>query len=156
VQAQVISFHCVLTDKLGKVISSTFNQDVITEGQSGFLKGLSEGLRNLKAGEKRRIILCAPDAYGYYDPDLAMQVPRSRFPNGSILVIGDRVMLSIKGRKLKTYRVVQVSTKMLNLDGNHPLAGNDLTFEVEGVQSRDATREELVESFPDFHHQFYN
>lgn len=155
-QAQIISFHCILTDKVGKVISSTFNKDVITQGQSGFLKGLSDGLRNLQAGEKRRISLSAPDAYGFYDPDLVMEISRRRFPNGSKLTIGDQVFVPVKGGKLRAYRVVQSSKRMLNLDGNHPLAGNDLTFEVEGVQSRDATSEELLESCPEIHGQYYN
>ncbi len=155
-QAQIISFHCILTDKVGKVISSTFNRDVITQGQGGFLKGLSEGLRNLKAGEKRRINLPAPDAYGFYDPSLAMEVSRRKFPDGNKLVIGDQVLVSAQGGEMKTYRVVQANTRMLNLDGNHPLAGHDLTFEVEGVQSRDATSEELAESCPEIHGQYYN
>ncbi|MEO5970399.1 MAG: FKBP-type peptidyl-prolyl cis-trans isomerase [Bdellovibrionia bacterium] len=155
-QAQIISFHCILTDKVGKVISSTFNRDVITQGQSGILKGLSDGLLNLQAGEKRRITLSASDAYGYYNLSLLMEVSRSRFPKGDKLVTGDRVLVPIKGGEVRAYRVVQAGSKMLNLDGNHPLAGHDLTFEVEGIQSREATSEELLESCPEIHGHYYN
>jgi FKBP-type peptidyl-prolyl cis-trans isomerase SlyD len=115
-QAQIISFHCILTDKVGKVISSTFNKDVITQGQSGFLKGLSEGLQNLQEGEKRRISLSASDAYGFYYPELVMEVLRRRFPEGNKLVVGDQVLLPVKGKRLRAFWVVQAGKTTLNLD----------------------------------------
>ncbi len=55
-KAQIVSFHCVLSDPLGRIISSTFNHDVITQGGPiDFLHGLSEGLQNLRKGELRRL-----------------------------------------------------------------------------------------------------
>lgn len=140
---QVISFHCILRNNLGKVISSTFNKDVLNFGFGEYLSGLSEGLQNLKAGEKRRIYLRAPRAYGYYDLNLVLIVSRKRFFQGNKLKLGDRVETYTRDKKWRTFRVIQANSRNLTLDGNHPLAGQDLIFDVEGVQLRDATQEEV-------------
>jgi FKBP-type peptidyl-prolyl cis-trans isomerase SlyD len=142
---QVISFHCVLKNNLGKVISSTFNRDVLTHGSGEHLPGLSAGLQNLKAGEKRQIFLSAPQAYGYYDLNLVIEVSRKRISQGSKLKIGDKVSIRAQDKKLRSFRVIQENSRTLTLDGNHPLAGQDLIFDVEGVQIRDATQEEVTE-----------
>ena len=66
-KAQIVSFHCTVKNKFGKVISSTFNHEILTGGQNlqaDQLVALSKGLENLKAGEKRRITLDASQAYG--------------------------------------------------------------------------------------------
>jgi FKBP-type peptidyl-prolyl cis-trans isomerase SlyD len=142
---QVISFHCVLKDNLGRVISSTFNRDVLTPGSGEHLPGLSEGLHNLEAGEKRRIFLSASQAYGYYNLNLVIEVSRKKISQGSQLKIGDKVSIRTQDKKLQTFRVIQENGRNLTLDGNHPLAGQDLIFDVEGVQIRDATQEEVKE-----------
>lgn len=142
---QVISFHCVLKNNVGKVISSTFNRDVFTHVRKDHLPGLSEGLQNLKSGEKRRIFLSASQAYGFYNLGLVMEISRKKIPRGSGLKVGDKVSIPTKYKKVRNFRVIQANGRMLTLDGNHPLAGQDLIFEVEGVQLRDATPEEVEE-----------
>jgi FKBP-type peptidyl-prolyl cis-trans isomerase SlyD len=143
---QIISFRCVLKNKTGTVISSTFNREVITHCPGDPLPGLSEGLHNLKAGEKRQIILGACQAYGFYDLNLVMEISRKKISRGMQLKIGDEILLQTQEKKLRKFRVIQENSKTVTLDGNHPLAGQDLIFYVEGVQARDATQEEIAES----------
>jgi FKBP-type peptidyl-prolyl cis-trans isomerase SlyD len=153
---QVISFHCVLKNNLGKVISSTFNRDVLTHSSGERLPGLSDGLQNLEAGEKRRIFLSASQAYGYYNLNLVIEVSRKKISQGSKLKIGDKVSIHTQDKKLRNFRVIQENSRTLTLDGNHPLAGQDLIFDVEGVQIRDATQEELKESYFESASQMYH
>ena len=76
-KAQIVSFRCVLRNKFGKIISSTYNQEVITcEPAKGMLQGLAQGLQDLKKGETRRITLPAAEAYGFYDPSLLLEWSR--------------------------------------------------------------------------------
>lgn len=147
-KAQIVSFHCTLKDKLGRQISSTFNQDVITQDPTSpqHLAGLAKKLQNLKKGERRRIFLPADEAYGYYDPELVIEVPRRELDNGKDFEIGDEVRGRWKDGKVRTYRIVEATQKLLRLDGNHPLAGQDLYFEIETTAARDATNEELADS----------
>jgi len=145
-KAQIVSFHCVLRDKLGTLLSSTYNQDVLTdlETDKGILRGLTEALQDLKTGQSKRISLSAEEAYGYYRPELQLEVSRHDLPQYSRLQLGDVVKLPSEGDRL--YRVVQATQSKLTLDANHPFAGQDLVFDIKATEVREATPEELSES----------
>lgn len=146
-KAQVISFNCLLKNKSGQQISMTFNRDVLTSVTTDpnvLLSGLAKGLQNLKKGEKRSIFLAAEEAYGLYDPKRVILFPKKKLPQN--LQPGQIVTIAGKSKTLRTYRVTQLHSDMVSLDGNHPLAGQDLIFEIEALDARDATREEIDES----------
>lgn len=147
VKAQIVSFRCVLRDRIGQVLSSTFNQDVITDirNPGTLLRGLAEGLQNLRQGEVRHIFLPAERAYGFYDPNLLIEVPRSRLTTQK-LKAGEEAFLQTEDGRLKSFRVVGFTDAAVLLDGNHPLAGQDLDFEIETLDARDATSQELAEA----------
>jgi FKBP-type peptidyl-prolyl cis-trans isomerase SlyD len=146
-KAQIVSFHCVLKDRIGKIISSTFNHDVITyiQGQNDQLQGLVEGLQNLKKGEKRKISVAAQKAYGFYDPELVVEFARRSLEHGSELTAGQEVTTELNGER-RTFRVIKASRDSVTLDANHPLAGQDLVFEIETTAARFATAQEIQES----------
>lgn len=155
-KAQVVSFHCVLKDQFGKILSSSFNQDVINQLEQGSpagsgqrLKGLVEAIQNVHAGERRRIAVCADDAYGPYDPRLVTRAARSELPKGDRLVIGSElVSRSGPGDGSQcTYRVIALEGETVVLDANHPLAGQDLVFEIEVVSAREAKSEDFEDPF---------
>lgn len=153
-KAQIVSFHCVLKDKLGKVLSSSFNQNVINQledlGPSNGctkLRGLVAGIQNVREGEHREFTVSAKDAYGTYDPDLVRNVSRSSIARNEKLVIGSEIILeSGPSRHKQVYRVTQFKGDMLVLDGNHPLAGHDLTFDIDVVSARDACSEDFEDA----------
>jgi FKBP-type peptidyl-prolyl cis-trans isomerase SlyD len=148
-KAQIVSFHCILKNKVGTIISSTFNHDVIThvERPGNQLKGLIEGLQNLRKGDKRSISLSADQAYGFYKPDLVIEVSRKRLTQSDKLQVGNQVLAQSDDGETKVFRVTQINGNSVTLDGNHPLAGQDLIFEIETTETRDATSEEIAESF---------
>ena len=141
---QVVSFHCVLKNKLGRVISSTLNQNVLTDGprDAETLTALVEALQDLEKGEKRKISLRADQAYGYYNPKLVMTCLLDDLTVASPIKLGERVIY-VKNGKRTSYRVIGISSDSVTLDANHPLAGQDLIFEIETTEAREATREEL-------------
>ncbi len=143
---QVISFNCVLKNKIGKVISFTYNRDVLTsiDGATPMLAGLALGLQNLTKGEKRNINLSAQEAYGFYEPSKVILFPKKKI--GREVRPGESVSIAGKSGAIRIYVVVQVHQDMVTLDGNHPLAGQDLVFEIEAVEVRDATAIEITES----------
>lgn len=145
---QVISFNCILKNKVGNILSTTFNRDVINsvDGQQTVLSGLAQGLQNLKKGEKRRIFLSAEQAYGYYDPKKIALFPRKKVAKDRPLHFGETVSIVSKSGQVRLYRVVELYGDMVALDGNHPLAGQDLIFEIEAVDAREATPEEIMDS----------
>ena len=140
-RVQIVSFHCVLKNKLGHFISSSFNQDVCTsppdEG-SDAIPGFIKALKKLKVGKKKEIHVPAEEAYGFYNLDLIAQVSRSKVLQGASLKEGDFVNAFLSDKVgHKTYRVTSAGRNSLTLDANHPLAGQDLVFEVELTSSRE-------------------
>lgn len=138
-QAQVISFYCVLKNKFGQVLSTSNNNDVLTAGHDDdvFLKELQVGLQNIKEGEKRKIHIDAQNAYGFYQIEKLKKVDHSVFKK---VKVGDVIYLN---EDATAYRVTQIENGKLLLDGNHPLAGQDLVFEIEATKVRDAEPEEI-------------
>jgi len=141
-RVQIVSFHCVLKNKLGEFISSSFNQDVATtavsEKEKQMLPEFMEALRVLKKGERKKISIRADRAYGFYHPELSVEVPRKKLSNGARLKVGDTVKGSMTDDgKLHFFRVTECDSNKLTLDANHPLAGQDLEFDVEMVSSRE-------------------
>jgi len=151
-KAQIVSFHCVLKNKLGQVLSSSFSHDVInqldassTDPVDQSLRSLVAGIQNVHEGERRQFTVFANEAYGPYHPDLVVNIAKSDLAGGDSLVIGSEVMrpMGTKGEKRK-YRVTQITSEdTLVLDGNHPLAGHDLIFDIEVVSARDACVEDF-------------
>ncbi len=155
-QAQIVSFSCLLKNITGQLISSSFNRNVLTShsGEGAPLKSLAYALHGLKKGERRSIYLKAKDAYGFYDPSKVILFPLCRLPNSENICCGQIVSILSKKGKLRTFRVLQVQGDMVSLDGNHPLAGQDLIFEIEATEARDATLEEIAETQNSFSKQW--
>lgn len=153
--AQIVSFHCILKNMLGQIISSTFNRDVLTydENQQEILAGLAKGLQNLTKGEKRKISLTPKEAYGFYDTRKVCEVLREELTPEGRLLVGSQVAFNGKGKKTEYYTVTKIAGDVISLDGNHPLAGQDLIFEIEAIDVRDATPEELWDSSSEFSKQ---
>lgn len=156
-QAQVISFNCVLKNKIGKLISSTYNRDVLTISEislEGILCGLNKNLQNLKKGEKRIISVQAQEAYGFYDPKKVILYPRKKLPDS--IRKGEQISIISKTGVLRSYQVVEIFSDYVSLDGNHALAGQDLIFEIEALDVRNATAQEIDDSINPVSQQLLN
>ncbi len=144
---QIVSFKCVLKTKLGELISSSFNREVVTHGleeDSDRLPALIHGLKNLQMGEKRLIAIPAAEAYGLYDKDLVVEVSRKKLSSKAQIEIGQEVIVETQNGDHKPFRVIGFTGLRVTLDGNHPLAGQDLVFDIEATEVRDATVEEVT------------
>jgi len=140
---QVISFNCILKNSSGRLISTTYNKDVLTSinKDKAMLLGLARGLQNLQTGDKRKITLKAEEAYGFYDPKKIIYYPKKRMLKE--VKVGEIITIIGKSGTARIYKVVTLQADMIGLDANHPLAGQDLVFEIETLAARDATKEEI-------------
>lgn len=151
---QVISFHCVMKNRLGQVLSSSYSHNVINQRQLGNekLPGLVEGLQSVHVGEKRSIAVSANSAYGTYDPELVLELRRSELEYGDRLKLGSQILRGHgKTSKKCLFRVIRLDRDFVVIDGNHPLAGHDLVFEVEIVAAREARGEDFLDASPLIH-----
>jgi FKBP-type peptidyl-prolyl cis-trans isomerase SlyD len=139
---RVISFHYTLTNSTGQTIDSSRGDQPLRflEGVGQIIPGLETHLRTMQTGEKRQIHVKAADAYGERDNSLVLEVERSRLPTRTVSV-GDQFRTNQYPTPLT---VTKLTDTHVTLDANHPLAGQDLFFDVEITEVRPATAEELA------------
>jgi FKBP-type peptidyl-prolyl cis-trans isomerase SlyD len=142
--AKVVSFHYTLKDGSGNTLESSFNDEpmMYLEGVGQIIPGLESALAGLKKGDKKTVNVKAAQAYGEYEKDLVVQVPRAQMPKKDITV-GDQFHADSGQGHTQVVVVTAVSDEHVTVDGNHPLAGQDLNFDVEITDVREATKEEL-------------
>jgi FKBP-type peptidyl-prolyl cis-trans isomerase SlyD len=143
---RVIGFHYTLRNPAGEILDSSSGSEplLFLEGSGQIIPGLEEQLLLLSVGDKRTVQVPAPRAYGAHEPELVMTVPKDRLPKAEGLTIGDQFSSrGPNGEPGGVFVVTAVADDTVTLDGNHPLAGMDLTFEIEIMTMRNATDAEL-------------
>ena len=148
-KARVVSFHYTLTNDGGETLDSSKGQEPMSylEGGGQIIPGLETEIQKLKVGDKKKIKVEAAQAYGPYNESLVVQLPRAQLPHPDKVKIGDQFSAGAaagpSGDDSAVFTATKISDSHVTLDGNHPLAGQDLTFEVEITEAREATAEEL-------------
>jgi FKBP-type peptidyl-prolyl cis-trans isomerase SlyD len=141
----VVTFHYILRDPEGRLLDTSSGADPITylEGAGQIIEGLDEKLRGVASGTKTRIDVPAEKAYGLRDETQVQRVARAVIPVDGPLQVGDRFQAG-EDRFAPIVTVAAIEGDEVVLDANHPLAGVDLTFEVELISVRPATEQELA------------
>ena len=124
----------------GEVFDSSEGRDPLTflVGHKQMIPGFERELMGAAAGEKVEFTLSAEDAYGSHNPDAVQQVPKDMF-GGITPEIGMTLMSD-----LGPFRVTEINGDLITADFNHALAGKSLTFNVEVIEVRDASPEEIA------------
>ena len=139
---RVLSFHYVLTNDKGEVLDSSRNADPfqVMEGKQQIIPMLEEALFGMSVGEKKLLHAPAEMAYGPVHEKLRIKVSRSQLPPENVQV-GTQFTAAETGNSV-IFSIVKIEGEEVFLDGNHPLAGVDLNFDVEVLAIREATAEE--------------
>jgi len=103
-------------------------------GADGFFPQVEEALIGMAVGDKKTITIKTADAFGEYDAEQVSAVPRDQFPDDIDPQVGDTFELVNDDGEGMVVAVIDVDDKEITLDANHPLAGEDLTFELEMVE----------------------
>jgi FKBP-type peptidyl-prolyl cis-trans isomerase SlyD len=141
---QVVSIHYTLKNDAGEVIDASQDGAPLAylHGHGNLIPGLERELAGKSAGDKLQVRIVPADAYGEHDPALVQRMPRRALKGIADLRVGMRLQAqSPQGPRAVT--VTQLAGDMVTLDGNHPLAGQALNFEVEVAAVRAASAEEL-------------
>jgi FKBP-type peptidyl-prolyl cis-trans isomerase SlyD len=140
---RVVSFHYTLTDPAGQTIDSSAGHEPLMymEGSHQIIPGLERQITTLKVSDKKKIQVPAAEAYGLRDNRYIMDVPLDKLPVKD-LQVGQMFQIS-EDKNSPPFTVTSISATHAVLDGNHPLAGVDLTFDVEIIAMREATSEEM-------------
>lgn len=140
----VASFHYTLTDSTGKVLDSSEGQEPLSylHGAGNIIPGLESALEGKTVGDKLNVAVPAADAYGLRSDDLVQELPTNMFSGIEKIEIGMEFHAETE-QGLQVVTVTRVEGDQVTIDGNHPLAGIDLNFDVEITEVRAATEEEL-------------
>lgn len=143
---KVLSFHYTLTNSAGKTLDSSQGQGPLTflEGGQQIIPGLESELLKLRTGDKKRIEVKAAEAYGEYMEEMKISIDKNRLPNPDKVKVGDQFQAQDPSGNATVFTITQVSDTEVELDGNHPLAGQDLFFDVEITEIREATKDEVA------------
>jgi FKBP-type peptidyl-prolyl cis-trans isomerase SlyD len=146
----VVTFHYSLRDTSGRVLDLSFGGPpvVYLEGAGQIIDGLEEALHGRQPGPQPRIIVPPAKAYGEYDSSLVRKIRRDAIPVQGGLRAGDRFQTE-PGPGAPVVLVAAVEGDEVTLDANHPLAGMDLSFDVDIVEVREATEAEIAQGHPD-------
>lgn len=100
-------------------------------GQGQLIPGFENAVAGLGVGESCTVTLAAEEAYGEANPDMIQDVPRQLMPQGVELTPGMVLQGQAENGQVNNFTVVSFTDDEVRLDANHPLAGKELTFEIE-------------------------
>lgn len=143
---KVVTMNFTLTDETGNVLDSTNAGGPFSyiSGTGTVLPKLEEAVSVMMIGTKKQLKLEAKDGYGEYNEDAVQAVGKENFPEDFILEAGMEYMASNPDGVQMPFIITNVEDETVTVDFNHPLAGKKLHFDLELLDVRDATAEELA------------
>jgi peptidylprolyl isomerase len=106
----------------------------LTIGGGDFFPRIEEALVGMSPGEKKSVVIPFDEAFGEYDEERIFTVPRKDLPEDLTPEVGDQLALSDENDEAIGVTVIEMSDDSITFDANHPLAGEDLAFEIELVE----------------------
>lgn len=113
----------------------------VTIGGQRIITGVEEALKQMEPGEAKTVTIGPDQAYGQRRSDLMVDVDRTQFPGHIQPSVGQQLQIRNDQGQVTDVTVAQVSAERVTLDGNHPLAGKTLTFDLELVEIRGREQE---------------
>lgn len=129
-----VHYHGRLTD--GSTFDSSEGRDPLEfeVGSGMVIAGFDNGVIGMIIGDKRTLSIAVDDAYGPKNPEMVIEFPREQVPEGMPLEKGMRLNLNNSEGQVVPVVITDVLDETILLDANHPLAGEDLVFDIELVE----------------------
>jgi FKBP-type peptidyl-prolyl cis-trans isomerase SlyD len=144
-EGTVVSMDYALKNDEGAVLDQSQPGQPLSylHGHKNIIPGLESALEGKAAGDKVEVRVAPEDGYGEANPALEQQVPRDRFQGVDSLEVGMQFQANTEQGPISV-RVVKVEDDTVTVDGNHPLAGQHLNFDVTIQEVRAASEEEIA------------
>lgn len=135
-KGDVVTIHYTGRLQDGTVFDTSKGKDPLKFkiGEGRIISGIEDAVEGMKPGESRTAELGVADAYGPRRPDLLLNVSRSELPDGMSPSVGDDLAMRTPNGETVPVRVTEVGEESVVLDANHPLAGENLVFEIDLVE----------------------
>lgn len=141
----VVSIHYTLTNDQGEVLDKSDNAPLAyLHGHHNIIPGLENALTGKTVGDKLTVTVQPEDGYGEYLAEAVQEVPRANFQGVKDISAGMQFQTQTEDGHIMLVTVKEVNDDVVIVDGNHPLAGVVLTFDVEITEVRAATADEIA------------
>ncbi|MGH1440231.1 MAG: FKBP-type peptidyl-prolyl cis-trans isomerase [Cellvibrionaceae bacterium] len=140
----VASFHYTLKNDAGETIDSSSGQEPMSylQGASNIVPGLEKEMEGKSIGDSFSVVISPAEGYGEVDENLHQELPKSMFTGVENIEPGMEFQAQTEhGQQI--IAVTKVEGDTVTVDGNHPLAGENLHFDIEVTDIREASQEEL-------------
>lgn len=141
----VVAIHYTLTNEDGEQLDSSAGGEPLTylHGHGGIIPGLENELTDKEKGDSLNVVVQPAEGYGDFNPDMLQQVPREAFQGVDSIEAGMQFQAQGEGGQMQMVVVREVTEEAVLVDGNHPLAGQVLNFDVSIEEVREASAEEI-------------
>lgn len=141
---KVVTFHYTLTSDAGEILDTSDGGEPLAyiHGAGNIVAGLEGAITGRQAGDTFKVDVSPEEGYGARHDDMIQQIPREAFVDAGQIEPGMRFQAQTSGG-MHLFTVTAVDDEFVTADGNHPLAGENLHFDIEIVSVRDASAEEL-------------
>jgi len=141
---RVVRFHYVIRNESGDELESTRDGEplAVLHGRGNVMGGIEEALAGHETGDRFEVTLAPEQAFGPRRDDWTQRVSKKYFPNAARLKPGMQTTLQTD-EGVRPVTVIKVGGKVIDVDLNHPRAGQTLTFDLDVIEVREATSEEL-------------
>ena len=128
-----VHYHGRLTD--GTTFDSSEGREPLSfiAGQGQVIKGFDDAVLTMIPGDKKTVNIPVTEAYGHRNDDMVMEYPASDFPEDMNPEVGMELQMGDDQGNVFPVVIVEINGDMVTLDANHPLAGQDLIFDLELV-----------------------
>ncbi len=130
-----VRIHYTGTLSDGSTFDSSQGRDPLefTVGSGQIIPGLESAVPGMEVDDKKKVEVAADEAYGQPNPQAMQAVPRGDIPTDIPIAIGTQLQVQTPSGRVMPVTVTKVTDDEVTLDANHPLAGKDLTFDIELV-----------------------
>ena len=141
----VVIIDYELKDDDGNIIDTSAGGDPMhyLHGTQNIIEGLETALAGKRAGDSVSVSIAPEKGYGVRDDSRIQSVPKDMFEDQSLVKVGEQFMAQGPDGENLTVTITEVTDDKVVVDGNHPLAGKNLNFDVEIKEVREATQEEI-------------
>ncbi|MFK8181852.1 MAG: peptidylprolyl isomerase [Phormidesmis sp.] len=135
-QGDTVRVHYTGTLNNGQVFDSSKNREPLefVLGSGMVIPGFDAAVTGLEPGESVTATIPTAEAYGPYNQEMVADIEKENIPADFELAIGQRLQMQVPNGDAMAVTVTDIKGDIITLDGNHPLAGQDLTFELELVE----------------------
>ena len=133
-----VKVHYTGTLDDGTVFDTSVEREPLefTLGEGKVIPGFEAAVKDMEVGQSKTVTIPAEEAYGKHRSDLLVPIEREHLPEGLEPEVGQRLQMQQASGKMSIVTITDVAEKTITIDANHPMAGKDLTFKLELVESK--------------------